>query len=365
MKRRIDIKKKNNIKRKVNARKRVNFKRKVKNMLYDALRPEISIIIPVYNSEKYFRDTLDSVLAQTFKNFELILVDDGSPDRCGDICDEYAKKDKRIRVYHIANSGSSAARNYGIDRALGRYIGFVDSDDIIEPDMYEFLHDMIVGEDADVSMCGLADVYGGKVSNPVDKPVYKIMDAEEAIVTVFEAKLTSVTSVNKLFKREIIGNTRYPVRRDCGEDAAIIVELLMKCKKTVLCNEQKYMYIHREGSISTRPFRRSDLSVIEAYRKNYALIRDKYPDIIDVAVQRLCWAHYTVLDKLLRSDDRSEFKDIEDKIVRYLHKNKRYILKDRRFNTTRRIAIIALGFSVETYRLFLLLNDRRRPLAEK
>lgn len=123
---------------------------------------EISIIVPVYKVEPYLRKCVDSILAQTFTDFEVILVDDGSPDNSGKICDEYASKDSRVRVIHKKNGGLSSARNAGIDVARGKYLGFVDSDDYIEKDMYELLYDNIVKEQADLSICGIYDVYEGK-----------------------------------------------------------------------------------------------------------------------------------------------------------------------------------------------------------
>lgn len=113
-------------------------------------KPKISIIVPVYKAEPYLRKCIDSILNQTFKDFELILVDDGSPDRCGEICDEYALKDSRIKIIHKENSGRSSARNVGLDIAQGEYIGFVDSDDWIEPDMYEVLYSKAKIESADI-----------------------------------------------------------------------------------------------------------------------------------------------------------------------------------------------------------------------
>ena len=324
---------------------------------------EISIIIPVYNSEEYLPACLDSVLDQVFRDFELILVDDGSPDDCGRICDEYAKKDSRITVYHIENCGSSAARNYGIDRASGKYIGFIDSDDYIDRDMYRILYNNIEREAADISMCGLADVYGGEVTNPVDEPVYKIMDTKEAIQTVFEAKLTSVTPVNKLYRRELFEDIRYPVGEDSGEDASIIVDLLLKCKKVVLTTQQLYYYIHRQDSITTRDFRLSDKSVIRAYKKNYKLIMENYPELKDVARMRICWAYFFVLDKLLISPNRDEFKDVEKKLVRFLRKHMRFILQDKRFNITRKIAMLLLRINTDLYRLCVLWLKKQRELA--
>ena len=324
---------------------------------------EISIIIPVYNSEEYLPACLDSVLDQVFRDFELILVDDGSPDECGRICDEYAAKDNRIKVYHIENSGSSAARNYGLDRARGRYIGFIDSDDYIDRDMYRVLYNNIEREDADISMCGLADVYGERVLNPVDEPIFKVMDAEESIRTVMEAKLTSVTPVNKLYKRELFEGIRYPVGEDSGEDASIIVDILLRCKKAVLTTEQLYYYIHREGSITTRDFRLSDKSVIRAYKKNYKLIKEHMPSLIPVARMRICWAYFFVLDKLLISPNRKDFKAEEKELVRFLRKHFRFIVQEKRFNLTRRLAMFLLRINTELYRCCVLWIKKSRELA--
>ena len=116
--------------------------------------PELSIIVPVYKVEKYLPKCLDSILAQTFTDFELILIDDGSPDRCGDICDEYAAKDDRLIVIHQENKGVSAARNAGLDIARGEYIGFVDSDDWIEPEMYETMLATAKESEAEIVACG-------------------------------------------------------------------------------------------------------------------------------------------------------------------------------------------------------------------
>ena len=320
----------------------------------------ISVIMPVYNSEKYLHACIDSVLAQTYKDFELLLVDDGSTDRSGEICDEYEKNDPRVKVFHIENSGSSAARNYGIDRAKGDYLGFIDSDDEIEPDMYEFLYELLKKENADMSMCGLADIYGGKVVNPVSEPVYKVMNDSESIRTVFEAKLTSVTPVNKLYKKELFEGVRYPVGEDSGEDASIIIDLLSKCKKTVLDNTQKYKYIHRVGSITTRQFTPKDLSVIRAYKKNCGLIEANYPELMDVAGMRLCWAYFFVLDKLLLCENRKKYKKIEKKLVAFLRKNTGFILKDKSFNSTRKTAMLALKVSVTAYKGFVLLKESKK-----
>ena len=132
-------------------------------------KPMISIIVPVYNVESYLADCVDSITAQTFKDIEIILVDDGSPDSCGQICDDYAKTDKRIRVIHKQNGGLSDARNAGIQLASGRYLGFIDSDDYIATDMFERLYNSIIETDSDIAMCYAANFIDGSIAELDEK----------------------------------------------------------------------------------------------------------------------------------------------------------------------------------------------------
>ncbi|MDV4769588.1 glycosyltransferase, partial [Enterococcus faecium] len=185
---------------------------------------EISIIVPVYKVEPYLRKCVDSILAQTFTDFEVILVDDGSPDNSGKICDEYASKDSRVRVIHKKNGGLSSARNAGIDVARGKYLGFVDSDDYIEKDMYELLYDNIVKEQADLSICGIYDIYAGKKVKILPEE-YKVLDKVSAMKIVLEAQSFSVHAVNKLYKKELFNKIRYP-ENIITEDAAVILDIL-------------------------------------------------------------------------------------------------------------------------------------------
>ncbi|EME3187758.1 glycosyltransferase, partial [Enterococcus faecalis] len=164
--------------------------------------PKISIIVPVYNVEKYLEKCVRSILAQTFTDFELILVDDGSPDSSGAMCDQFAEQDQRVKVIHKENGGLSDARNAGIEIATGEYLGFVDSDDYIADDMYELLYTNIVKEDADLSICGIYDVYEGK--EPIVKSLIQgTFSREEALLLILQGNIISVHAVNKLYKRKL------------------------------------------------------------------------------------------------------------------------------------------------------------------
>lgn len=321
------------------------------------MEPIISVIVPVYNVERYVKKCLDSILAQTIENIEIIVVDDGSTDTSGVICDEYAKRDNRIHVYHKTNGGLSSARNYGIERATGRYFGFVDSDDYIDPDMYEVLLNNLLKYDADMSLCGLYDVFNGKPRKVnTDNRSFEAT-VEETIKIVLEAKITSVTAVNKLYKRELFAFVRYPEGKT-SEDAFIILDVLMKCKKTVITTLQKYYYIHRPGSITTAHFNPRTLDVLEAYNKNYRIIEANYPKLIDVAKMRLCWAHFYVLDRLI-FDDTGNFEVQKRQIIRYLKENLVFILANKDFKITRKFSAALLAIYSSLYKLCVKTQNQR------
>ncbi|HDT8050800.1 TPA: glycosyltransferase, partial [Enterococcus faecalis] len=172
--------------------------------------PKISIIVPVYNVEKYLEKCVRSILAQTFTDFELILVDDGSPDSSGAMCDQFAEQDQRVKVIHKENGGLSDARNAGIEIATGEYLGFVDSDDYIADDMYETLYNQIVTYEAELATVGMIDVYENRESRLTDKKEIKILSQNEAIQAVLDSTDVYAYAVNKLYKKELFNKVRYP-----------------------------------------------------------------------------------------------------------------------------------------------------------
>lgn len=316
----------------------------------------ISVIVPVYNVEKYLNRCVDSILRQTLSDIEIILVDDGSTDQSGNICDTYAEKDSRIQVIHKENGGLSSARNCGIEKAQSPYIGFIDSDDYIAEDMYEVLFNEIVCEEADIVMCGLYDCYEGKQPIVNEKKEKLVLNSKEAIKMVMEAKKTTVSAVNKLYKREIFETIRYAEGK-IAEDAFAIVEVLMKANKIVYTSEQKYYYIHRKHSITTCNFREKDLDIIEAYKKNKILIENNFPEISDVAEMRYMWAHFWVLDKMMLAKGNCN-KKLEKTIIKVLRKNCIFILRDSRFNKGRKIAMLMLMINKNLYKCCVELHKK-------
>ena len=321
------------------------------------IKEKISIIVPVYNVEAYLEKCVESILKQTYTNLEILLVNDGSTDKSGELCDKLALRDHRIRVIHKENGGLSDARNRGIDEASSNLIGFIDSDDYIDEDMYETLYRQMVASKADLSMCGHYDVYHQIPEKQVAEIKTWELMPEEAIKMVMEAKILSVTAVNKLYKKALFEQLRFRIGK-IAEDAFIMVDLIHQCSKIVATNEKKYYYVHRENSITTQKFSLKFLNVIEAYEQNAKMISENYPDLYDVAIMRLNWAYFYVLDRLLVDND---FKDkvLEDRLISYLKKNKKSILMDSRFTRARKMSFLALCLSRKLYLKILLAQTKR------
>ena len=232
---------------------------------------KLSVIVPVYKVEPYIHKCVDSILEQTYTNLEVILVDDGSPDNCGKICDEYAAKDKRVKVIHKKNGGLSDARNAGIDISTGDIIGFIDSDDYIEARMYQEMIDYMEHNNLDIVCADTNQVKGNKIKF---KPRYKknyVWNKQEALSEILNGNLDNA-AWNKIYKREIIGNTRFQQGR-VYEDVATIYKFIYNADKVGYLSKPYYYYVKRKGSIVTSGFNcksRYDCFVGYIERLNFA-----------------------------------------------------------------------------------------------
>lgn len=210
---------------------------------------ELSVIVPVYKVETYLPKCIDSILAQTFRNFELILVDDGSPDNCGRICEEYAAQDSRIKVIHQANAGVSAARNAGLETAEGAYIGFVDADDWIEPEMYDTMLNTAKETGADVVVCGIrySDVDAVHLTPSLqDRGAY---DRENLLKELFGMpNRLGGGACNKLFARKALQAVRFRRGVAIAEDWLFLYEAFLRCESGVKIADPFYTVVERPGS---------------------------------------------------------------------------------------------------------------------
>jgi len=207
----------------------------------------ISVIVPVYNTAPYLPDCIRSVQRQTYKNLEILLIDDGSTDGSGALCDEFARQDSRIRVFHQENRGLSAARNRGLDAVQGQYISFVDSDDEITPQMLEILRDRLQETDSDMALCNFLRNGTATALEPA------VLGKDAYLETLLGPDCWyRVTMPNRLCRREIWDGLRFPTGY-IHEDEAVSYPLAARCRRIVLVEEALYFYSSRPGSIMGRP----------------------------------------------------------------------------------------------------------------
>ena len=243
---------------------------------------KISVIVPVYKVEKYLDTCIKSIVDQTHTDLEIILVDDGSPDNCPAICDEWAKKDARIRVVHKENGGLSDARNAGVEIATGEYIGFVDSDDFILPTMYEKLYNAIMENEADLSLCGylyadenLDRINKQEFESPVKNEVLDAYDAMQKLCTD-EKYWFYTTSVNRLYRKHLFDTVRFP-KGLLHEDEYTSHRFFDACQRVACIEDCLYLYVQRGKSIMGETYSMRRLDAMYALLDRYILCKKKYP----------------------------------------------------------------------------------------
>lgn len=242
----------------------------------------ISVVIPVYNVEKYLPACLDSVINQTYRNLEIIIVDDGSTDECPSICDKYASIDKRITVIHQNNGGLSDARNTGIDIAKGEYITFIDSDDLVALDMIEYLYKNLIENNTDMSICQNSDIDedGNALSENTPKNYQLVKGGAEQCMKAFLTNATFKTVAwAKLYKYSMFSDVRYP-KGKYHEDVFTTYKLVTKCNSITIGGEYKYFYRTRSESIMNLSFKPSHMDAIEGKMEFNAYIEQYFPSLL-------------------------------------------------------------------------------------
>lgn len=239
--------------------------------------PIVSIIVPIYNVERYLQQCIDSICAQTYRQLEIILVDDGSPDQCGKICDNNAEADSRIVVIHKENSGLSSARNAGLDIAKGEYVSFVDADDTIHPEFIETLLGLCRQYRCDIAQCDYLTVTENSFKLPLNTlQSIKIYNNKQALYELCCSSYGTKYAIacNKVYKKELFQNLRYPVGK-MNEDEAVIYLLLWKAKKLAVTNQYMYYYLQRKDSIMNSAFSIKRLDALEAFKSRLDFLREK------------------------------------------------------------------------------------------
>ena len=250
-------------------------------------KSKISIIVPVYNSEKYLPKCIESILNQTYENIEIILINDGSTDESINVCNRYAQYDKRIIVINKENGGVSSARNRGLDIASGDYIGFVDSDDFIDNKMYERLLATSLEYDADIVECGynrIDEDYKETKKFPLKDA---IIEGNYECSKSYLAKVNTTNfNVNKLYKKFIFDNLRYP-NLSHSEDYVVNAKAFYKCNRKATISDCYYYYVNRKGSACHQPLSEKRLDGIRAAMEIYEYHNERFSDLCTLILMYL------------------------------------------------------------------------------
>ncbi|EKN69392.1 glycosyl transferase family protein [Neobacillus bataviensis LMG 21833] len=324
------------------------------------MKPKISIIVPVYKVEPFIHKCVDSILAQTFTEFELILVNDGSPDNCGTICDEYTKKDRRVKVIHKDNGGQASARNRGLEIAGGEYIGFVDSDDWIEPDMYELLYNMCIQNNCDIANCTYK-IHAKH--NVIIKASYPLMihDRNQAMKAMLEDELYNEVVWSKLFKRNLLENIRFP-EGIMYEDTAFTYKVIHRSNKVCCLGEPKYHYIIRENSTMDRAAKSKSVDAVLIYDEMNRFIAQHYKELIDLISLKFANSAMLVLNSIAISGVFPKHKHDYYKVSKILNSHFYKTIKLPYYNKNVKLLLLAAKIHPLLYKFIVNKLFRRNGI---
>lgn len=302
----------------------------------------VSIIVPVYKVENEIDRCIQSILNQTYTSIEIILVDDGSPDKCPQICDKYAKQDKRIKVIHKENGGLSDARNVGLDMAKGEYIAFIDSDDWVEDSFIEQLLTNLISTNSDISICGytLVNENNQKRHYSARKDL-EILENEEALRELFTQEKFGCMVWQKLYRKELFKDIRFPVNK-LYEDVAVSLPLFIKSKQCVISNKELYFYFQRNSSIVNSKFSNKKLDMLEYVQDmiDYSHLHGhKYDEETESFYLKACLMNIL---QAYKDDESGEAQDAAKLLKKELRKHRKYIWGNRYIEKRRQIAMYAI-----------------------
>lgn len=254
----------------------------------------ITVIVPVYNVQKYLERCVKSLLKQKYKDLEIILVDDGSTDLSGKMCDEYAERYSQIRVIHKENGGLSSARNAGIEQAKGEFLSFIDSDDWVSEEYFSYLYTLMQQNEADISECDFKYIDdGGKLYNsPHDNGECIVYTAKQAIKNLLLGNYIVTSATGKLYRRELFFQLRYP-EGEIYEDISVTYEAILRSKKVAFGCRAHYYYYLRSGSISNSAFSPKRMEAMQHLQYAVGKVNETYPDMkreTQVALFRMAFA---------------------------------------------------------------------------
>lgn len=297
----------------------------------------VSIIVPIYNLEKYIDKCIKSLISQTYRNIEKILVDDGSSDNSSNIIDRYKKMDKRICVIHKKNEGVSKARNTGIEASTGQYLSFVDGDDTVDENYIEFLYKSLIQNNADISACGHKDIKDGKVIFET-REIETITNNEIALKMLFETNYFSTSVWGKLFKRNLFETNKFDENLAIAEDFDLLFKIFSDANIIYINTKEKhYITLVRNDSASRKGYNSSWKKAAELAEKIIKITQEKFPSIKSYAIKRYMRINFACIKMIILNNDKKHYKEITNfvkNIEKYVKK------KDYKLNKKEKIIMI-------------------------
>jgi glycosyltransferase involved in cell wall biosynthesis len=326
------------------------------------MNPAISIIVPVYNVEPYLKDCINSILNQTFRNIEIILVNDGSTDNSGLICDDYSNSNSKIKVIHKKHEGVSSSRNSGVAAAQGEYIGFVDGDDRIDPNMYMKLYTLCKKTGSDISICKLGREISGKIINIDNQSFQKRLNHTEAMKELFKGHLYRFSLCNKLFKKVCFENIQFPEGR-IHEDLSTTYKLFSNSNKAIYTNYLGYIYVKRNNSILTSNFSKKRLEAFIGWDEILTFMDEKYPQLSNEYLAAFTYGcidnMYYILNEI---EDRSEKLEYLNELQYYIRRYYKRIISNNRLSPKYKYLITLINYNTQ---IIVISNELKKVIKEK
>ena len=309
--------------------------------------PLISVILPIYNIENYLTRCMDSMFRQTYKNLELIMVDDGSTDNCPSLCDAYGLKDSRVRVFHKPNGGLSDARNYGIERAQGEYITCVDPDDYVDDDYVEYLYGLIERMPSHMSICQHVTHYdSGRIADHGGEGE-ELMPVQICLDRMLYHDVIDTSAWAKLYHRSLFETVRYPKGR-IFEDIGTTYALMMQCREGIAVGyESKYHYMFHKNSIVNSAFSPRTFDLLAMTDRMGKDVLKAYPVLHQAVLRRRVYSRFSTLNQMLHTKD---YEKERQRILRFLMRHSEEILQDPRAPRRDKLALRLLQTGYPAYK---------------
>jgi len=314
------------------------------------MAPLVSVIIPVYNTKNYLENCLDSVIKQTYRNLEIIIINDGSTDGSAKICDDFAAKDSRIKLLHQKNAGLSSARKAGLKIATGNYVTFIDCDDSVTVDYCERLLELAKKYQAKLSICAFAEVYPDKTLNFGKGYHEKCFNTAECLRYMLNEQGFTTTAWGKLYARDLWQGLAFPDGK-IHEDIGVVYQIIMKCDKIAYTPEPNYYYYQRKNSITNQKFTVEKLALISLTDKMCDDIDQKFAELKNTTNCRRMHARFSILRQMPSGRKLSpELRQEQKGIIKYLRQHKDYILKNPESTPRDHIAMRTLLLGSYTFK---------------